>query len=201
MEWLPWHAWLGGRLGWKSITETDSCFSRFAGEIPSRLLLPHQECHSNRRECQLLIVDHRLCTKTNTNKWKRCTAQIPAGVLKHTSDTLCREHASLIHQHNHSEIYRHTCIRSITVTHMHTWGKLCPINCCNHYSTYVANLSLAISIMVGWWSTDRDRTKPRRSHDKSTKPSQPQTHRINVSTLTNPASHSASINTYRHDKY
>lgn len=119
---LPWHALRGGRLGWKSITENDSGFSRFVGEIPSRLLLPHQECHSNLRKCQWLIVDHwqRIDTKVNTNKCKCCTAQIQlAGNLARSDTPLCM-HASLIHEYNHSKIYRHTCTCSITVTHTHT---------------------------------------------------------------------------------
>lgn len=38
----------------------------------SRLLLPHQECHSSRRKCQWLIVDlwQRIDSEVNTNKFE-----------------------------------------------------------------------------------------------------------------------------------
>lgn len=110
---------------------------------------------------------------TQTNILHRAYA-VPAGKLRRViNDTSVWIHASLTH--NHSEIRSHTCSIANTRTQKLLQGKLCPINCCNHYSTYAANLSPAISITVWWWSTERDRTKPRRSHDKP--PPNPRSHK------------------------
>lgn len=50
VEWLPWHAWRGGRLGWKGITETDSGFSRFVSTIRVSYSLIRNV--SNLRKCR-----------------------------------------------------------------------------------------------------------------------------------------------------
>lgn len=109
--------------------------------------------------------------QTNANKYKCCTYQLlcqNVNRVKENSGTV-RMQTRVINKKNHSELSAGVC--SITIAHTHAkeihFGKLCPINCCNHYSAYVANLSLAISITVGRWSTERDRTKLWWSHDKT----------------------------------
>lgn len=89
--------WHGGRLGWKSTTESDSYFARFVCAVPWNVVLPLQECR--RYQKKVSGADRRSLTSNKVRNTCKCHAlllNIPVGELKRARTGV---HASWSHEY------------------------------------------------------------------------------------------------------
>lgn len=156
---LPWHAWHGGRLTWKRITENDSCFSRFVGAVPSPSPPPssgtsHQP-EKNVSGGWLSLSEKQSERKMNTNTCKRCSWHAQACVWGENNTCACKKayfmrkstwNSMAITQYGKYELDSEHLCQIVLTSIQHTW-LICP------------------SQFPSWLGEGLQRTKLRRSHD------------------------------------